>query len=275
MMTLIFEMRTKYRLIILLIIASLAMVLLYHSDWIDRKRIYWTALHSDLTADNCLLGVWQWIMCDADLHTSWLESVAKNHGNKWARSKALKVLASNYRTTSKEILAHALSNDPSYDVRATVAEAIGKTGDSSFITNLFECLRTDTHYYPRCRAAGSLGVLGERNITAQLIAAYTNEQNITVKTYIIGALAVGGPAATDTLIDVLCNNTNVLVRHHAAFVLYRIGDPKSLDALQYATKNDVDTVTMWTTRAIKKIEKSIQQDRSTMPTPIDEGGRGL
>lgn len=269
----IFEMRTKYRLIILLIIASLAVVLLYHSDWIDRKRMHWTALHSDLTADSCLTGVWEWIMHDANLHTTWLESVAKNHGNKWARSKALKVLAINYRTTSKEILAHALSNEPSYDVRATVAEAIGKTGDSSFTTNLFECLRTDTHYYPRCSAADSLGVLGDRNITDQLIAAYSNEINGTAQQHIIGALAVGGPAATDTLLDALRNNTNVLVRHHAAYVLYRTGDPKSLDALQYATKNDVETVTMWTTRAIEKIEKSNQQ-RDT-PNPCSPSAPGF
>jgi len=260
-------MNPKYRLFILLIIASLAVVLLYHSDWIDRKRMYWTALHSDLSADNCLTGVWQWMMYDdTNLHTSWLESVAKDHKNKWARSKALKVLAINYSNTSKQVLANALSNDPSYDVRATVAEAIGKTGDSHFITNLFECLRTDTHYYPRCCAADSLGVLGDRNIAAQLIDAYTNELNRTAQQHIIGALVVGGPNATDTLVDALRNNTNILVRHQAAYVLYLIGDQKSLDALQFATKNDDKTVTMWTTRAIEKIEKSVQQGRSRVPT---------
>jgi HEAT repeat protein len=167
-----------------------------------------------------------------------------------------------------DALIEALKDEDS-NVRENVAEALGEIGDARAVDALIEALR-DEDSDVRIRVAEALGEIGDARAVEALIEALKDEDSYVRKNSIdvLVEIAKKDLGVVDKLINAL-KDEDSNVRENVAWALGEIGDSRAVEALIEALKDedsDVRESVAWAlgaigdARAVDSLIKTLKDD---------------
>jgi HEAT repeat protein len=111
--------------------------------------------------------------------------------------------------------------DPSWEVRADVAQALGAIGDREAMGPLIERLERDEDWSVRGRAAAALGILGDRRATPPLRVALSDMACFVRRAAAVALGQLADPAAAEALATAAQCDSDATVREAAKMALDR------------------------------------------------------
>jgi hypothetical protein len=144
--------------------------------------------------------------------------------------------------------------DADSNVRKEAVRAMGKLGNGEALPHLLSTAN-DSASDVRLAVATALGEIGDEKAKSTL-ATLANDDDVYVSLCSIKAL--GSLGAVEELVPVL-RHEDQHVRGNAARILGELGDPKALEPLRGALKDEYDDVRVEASVAIRKIEENQEQ----------------
>lgn len=157
--------------------------------------------------------------------------------NAAVRQLAARALGESNDTLAEEALIAALK-DPDPHVREIAVKSLGKHGHRRNVEPLIAALK-DSHASVRRAASQALGKIGDSRAVDSLIAALQDSDGYTCQNAVEALGKITAASAVEPLIAVFQNTKReTYLRREAAKALGLIGDPRALEVLIAALKDD-------------------------------------
>ena len=170
------------------------------------------------------------------------------------RNVAAQALAKLGDLRATEPLIELLKSDSAWD-RADAADALGELNDSRAVEPLISAL-DDEKGFVQESAAEALGKIRDSRAVVPLVQTIKYNSDYAVQEKARDALIDLGEPATDALIVAL-NDSDKLVRYHAAYCLAYSNDARAVVPLEYALSDEDKDVREMARNSVLRLEEAV------------------